>query len=96
MAKDWERLRAVGKGAEKLFDEGKAYCDQSIVESGKTSNMIMFVAYAARVWRILLMAIMMALVRSLTSARTVARTCESLNRFQSVRSVRFICDNMIL
>ena len=27
MAKDWERLRAVGKGAEKLFDEGKAYCD---------------------------------------------------------------------
>lgn len=27
MAKDWERLRAVGKGAEKLFDEGKAYTD---------------------------------------------------------------------
>jgi predicted Zn-ribbon and HTH transcriptional regulator len=27
MAKDWERLRAVGKSAEKLFDEGKAYTD---------------------------------------------------------------------
>lgn len=25
--RDWVRLRAVGKGAEKLFDEGKAYTD---------------------------------------------------------------------